>query len=251
MSWGRLGRWKERFERADARSTRWQRRMPLPILSTALERVGGAPEHQRLRGRALVMLGEAHARAGAHESARKACEEAAANARGSNDPELLAEAALALGVEIVPGVVTAALVALLQEAIGKLPPTPTPLRARVLARLAAALQPAKDPSEPIRFAREALAMARALGDTATIRACLHMGGSALVDLPSPTSAACGTPSCFACRSTPATSSPPFARIRGFFSTTSSSAFPSRPTRRSLRTRSWPTSSVYPNTNGSR
>jgi hypothetical protein len=35
------------------------------------------------------------------------------------------------------------------------------------------------------FAREAVAMARALGDDATLRACLHMGGSALVDYADP------------------------------------------------------------------
>ena len=118
---------------------------------------------------------------GVHERARKACEEAAAIARRSDDPTLLAEAALALGVEIVPGVVTAALVALLEEAKASCH-RHRPLRAKVLARLAAALQPAPDPVRAHPFAREAVAMARALGDTTTMRACLHMGGSALVDL---------------------------------------------------------------------
>jgi tetratricopeptide (TPR) repeat protein len=155
------------------------------ILSTALKRVGASQEHDRLRGQALVMLGKAHAQAGSHDDARKACEEAAAMARRNDDPELLAEAALALGIELVPGVITKSLVTLLEEAKSKLPDAPSALRARVLARLAAALQPAMDPEGPMIFAREAVAMARALGDDGTVRACLHMGGAALVDYADP------------------------------------------------------------------
>jgi hypothetical protein len=55
----------------------------------------------------------------------------------------------------------------------------------VLARLAAALQPAIKPEEPMAFARDAVAMARSLGDEQTLRVCLHMGGSALVDYADP------------------------------------------------------------------
>jgi tetratricopeptide (TPR) repeat protein len=155
------------------------------ILSTALQKIGASAEHHRRRGDALVMLGKAHAQAGSHDEARKVCDEAAAIARRTDDPELLAEAALAMGVEIVPGVITKSLVALLEEAKGKLPIAASPLRARVLARLAAALQPDIVPEKPMEFAREAVAMARALGDDATVRACLHMGGSALVDYAEP------------------------------------------------------------------
>jgi tetratricopeptide (TPR) repeat protein len=155
------------------------------ILGTALEQVSVGAAAQALKGRALVLLGEARARAGHHDAARKACEEAAAIARKSNDPNLLAEAALALGVEIQPGVIPAALVALLVEARAALPETATPLRARVLSRLAAALQPADNPEEPIELARAALSLARTLNDDVTLRECLHMGGSALVDYAEP------------------------------------------------------------------
>jgi len=96
-----------------------------------------------------------------------------------------AEAALALGAELVPGVVTKALVLLLEEAKAALPSTPSAVRARVLARLAAALQPSMTPEEPMVFAREAVTMARALGDDVTLRVCLHTGGSALVDFAEP------------------------------------------------------------------
>ncbi|HWA73864.1 MAG TPA: AAA family ATPase [Polyangiaceae bacterium] len=155
------------------------------ILSTTLEQVSVGPSAQKLKGQALVLLGEARARAGHHDAARKACEEAAAIARKGDDPTLLAEAALALGVEILPGVIPTALVALLVEARAALPDTATRLRARVLARLAAALQPADNPEEPIELARAALSLARTLNDDVTLRECLHMGGSALVDYAEP------------------------------------------------------------------
>jgi tetratricopeptide (TPR) repeat protein len=155
------------------------------ILTMALEQLGAPSDLLPLRGRAMVLLGEALARTGAHERARKACDEAAAIARRLDDPTLLADAALALGAEIVPGVVTESLVALLEEASKKLPPEATRSRARVLARLAAALQPAMQPEGPMAFARDAVAMARTLGDETTLRVCLHMGGSALVDYADP------------------------------------------------------------------
>jgi tetratricopeptide (TPR) repeat protein len=154
------------------------------IFASAVVQAGPALRDE-VRGKLLVALGEARARMGDHEGARKACEEAAAIARSLNDPTLLAEAAIALGVELLPGVISSALVALLEEAKTALPSTPTPLRARVLARLAAALQPAPNPDEPIIIAREAVSMARTAGDRSTLRACLHMGGSALVDYAEP------------------------------------------------------------------
>ena len=56
------------------------------------------------------------------------------------------------------------------------------LRARVMARLAAALQPAADPEGPIQIARDAIAMARRLGDRETLLDTMRNGGSAMVDL---------------------------------------------------------------------
>jgi tetratricopeptide (TPR) repeat protein len=155
------------------------------VLAQALDSISACPEDEGTRGRAMVMLGEALARTGLHDRARRACEAARDIARRLEDPTLLAEAGLALGVEILPGTTPAALVSLLEEAAERLPPEPTPLRARVLARLAAALQPALYPEKPMAIAREAVAMARATGDDATLRVCLHMGGSALVDYADP------------------------------------------------------------------
>jgi hypothetical protein len=78
-------------------------------------------------------------------------------------------------------VVNPALVSLLTEALTQLPAHEAALRARVLARLAGALQPAADPLEPVAIAREAIAVARELGDEETLRVVLHGAGSALAD----------------------------------------------------------------------
>jgi hypothetical protein len=55
------------------------------------------------------------------------------------------------------------------------------LRARTLARLASALQPARDFLRPIGIAREAIAMARRVGDRAGLLAVIHAGMSAMMD----------------------------------------------------------------------
>jgi tetratricopeptide (TPR) repeat protein len=154
------------------------------ILATALSEIGSSVGDGE-RAALFVLLGEARARGGEPEEARKACEEAAKIARSSADGELLARAALSLGAEIMPGVLSAPLIALLTEARDALPDTSSKLRARVLARLAAALQPAQDPKVPMSMARQAVAMARALGDEATLRVVLHHAGSALVDFGDP------------------------------------------------------------------
>jgi hypothetical protein len=64
---------------------------------------------------------------------------------------------------------------MLEEALQSLPPGDSSLRARVLARLAAAQQPAPDPTGPVAMAREAVAMVRRLSDGP---ACLPVLNSA-------------------------------------------------------------------------
>ena len=65
------------------------------------------------------------------------------------------------------------LVDLLEEALAALPPGDSPLRVRLLARLAGALQPTRRTAEPVRLAREAIATARRLGDPATLLQALY------------------------------------------------------------------------------
>ncbi|MCC7534989.1 MAG: AAA family ATPase [Deltaproteobacteria bacterium] len=154
------------------------------LLALGAERLGDSID-ARARAETLVLLGEARARAGEPDLARRACEEAALIAGELGDSVLLARAALALGAELRPGRVSTSLVALLERARDALPPESSPLRARVLARLAAARQPSPTPEVPIAMAREAVAMARAIGDRATLRTVLHDAGAALVDFGDP------------------------------------------------------------------
>jgi tetratricopeptide (TPR) repeat protein len=152
------------------------------ILEKAL-RVLEPIDDPRALARTLILLGEARARA--HLDGSEACRRAAALARQLGDGELLARAALALGAEITIATVSGLLVELLREALGMLPEAPSVLRARALARLAGALQPAPDPMGPVALAREAIAMARALGDEETLRVVLLGAGAALVDYVDP------------------------------------------------------------------
>jgi hypothetical protein len=138
-----------------------------------------------LRGELLVVHGRACILAGQRERGRTSCEEAVSMARASGDPELLARAALERGAMLVFAQVDVELVALLREALGGLPPGDSALRALVQARLAAAMQPAEEPDEPIALALEAIEIARRVGDDATLLMALRNGCSAMVDLAPP------------------------------------------------------------------
>jgi hypothetical protein len=138
-----------------------------------------SPEH-RLR------MARVAQQAGRHGVARRICDEIIQQARASRDAELLACAALVLGAEFRPAAVDPRLVRALEEAraaLGPLPPSEsvTGLHCRVLARLAAALQPARDPSVPVQMGRDAIAQARAASDDALMLDVLHIAAAALVD----------------------------------------------------------------------
>jgi hypothetical protein len=139
------------------------------------------------RAELLLALGEACLRAGSSERGKEACREAGALGRAHGSASLVARAALTYGIEFSFAVVDPALVRLLEEARDVLPADDSPLRGRVLARLAGALQPALDPGPPMAIARDAIAMARRLGDAhADARLeILHTAGAALVDYAPP------------------------------------------------------------------
>ena len=80
------------------------------------------------------------------------------------------------------GVVDPVLVGLLEESLEALPPGDSALRARLMARLAAALQPSPTSAEPVALAREAIAIARRLGDAAALLDTLYAAISALMDI---------------------------------------------------------------------
>ncbi|UCF45912.1 MAG: DUF2791 family P-loop domain-containing protein [Myxococcales bacterium] len=130
----------------------------------------------------LLELGHAQIRAGEVAQGKKTCAEAAELARALGDAELLARAALEHGTALIYTKVDLELVALLEEALDGLDPGDSVLRARAMARLAAALQPAADPEEPMQIAREAINMARRVGDRDALLDTLRNGGSAMVDL---------------------------------------------------------------------
>jgi tetratricopeptide (TPR) repeat protein len=106
---------------------------------------------------------------GGHAAARTAFAQAAALARGRS-PELLARAAIGYGGRYYEaGVIDDELIALLREA---LPGTEGELRAQVLARLAEILHFAGDTETSIELSREAVALARRLGDERVLAAAL-------------------------------------------------------------------------------
>jgi hypothetical protein len=128
----------------------------------------------------LLALGEARIRAGLDRKGREACEEAAAIARRLGDTERLARAALDYGEVFTFAALDPTLTSLLEESLAALGPGDRPCTARLLARLASALQPARDPAPPMDLARDAIGMARRIGDDRCRLAVLHSAISALL-----------------------------------------------------------------------
>ncbi len=151
----------------------------------ALDLLDLCDEDARLRAELSIGLCRVLVRAGKRDEGRVGCRTAAELARTLGDPELLARAALELGSILVFANVDPELVALLREALSMLPPQDGSLRALVQARLAAAMQPASNPDEPITLAIDAIEMARRINNRKTLLAALRSGCSALVDLASP------------------------------------------------------------------
>ncbi|HKP63811.1 MAG TPA: hypothetical protein VJV78_44055, partial [Polyangiales bacterium] len=144
-----------------------------------------APDSARRRAELLIAQSEAFVRAGERSRAESACNAAANIAAALDDGTLLARAALALGADVTAGYVDATLVRLLERALCQLAPGDGAWRARVMARLASARQPENDPEQPMQLAREAIAMARRLGDPQVLLHTLHSALGALTDFAPP------------------------------------------------------------------
>ncbi len=126
----------------------------------------------RLRCELLLALGSSQERAGSPEM-RATFSAAAATARVLGDPALLGRAALGYaGRWSQLGRVEEDVAALLQEALAALGGEDTPLRARLLARLALELYYAGDPQRRLALSEEAVTLARRLGDPLTLATCL-------------------------------------------------------------------------------
>jgi tetratricopeptide (TPR) repeat protein len=131
------------------------------------------PTDQAERCELLLALAAARMAAGEVADARAGFERAAALARRTGDGEQLARAAFGLGVEFTAGTVDELEVRLLEEALAVLGETDSILRARVLGRLAKALQSAPDPDRRAGLSQEAVAMARRIGDPVSLAAVLY------------------------------------------------------------------------------
>ena len=146
-------------------------------------RAGGARDRERCE----LLLGSASAlhHAGELSAAQRASDEAIDVARALGDADLFARAALERGAVFDVGAVNSRLIALLEEALDRLEPGDSTARARVMARLASARQPADPPEHQFELARRAIAMARRLSDDRALLDALRNGISALMDLADP------------------------------------------------------------------
>ncbi|MDQ3297151.1 MAG: AAA family ATPase, partial [Myxococcota bacterium] len=159
------------------------------LLERALEALGlSAPGDRRRRVELACALAEALQHASQHERAVALCDEIAAVARDL-DAELFTRVVLVRGLHYRYAYTDATLVALLREAVDRLgiavdTGTVRALRARALARIAAAEQPAVDPQGPIATAREAIALSATLDDRDRLDV-LWTATSALVEYAEP------------------------------------------------------------------
>jgi tetratricopeptide (TPR) repeat protein len=138
------------------------------------------PSDEMTRCELLLALGDAQDRGGDLLSARETFARAGDIARRLSAPEQLARAALGYGGRFVwfRAGRDRRLVPLLEDALRALP-HPGPLRARLLARLAGALRDHPVPDRRASLTREAVDIARGLGDPATLAYALEGSYAAL------------------------------------------------------------------------
>jgi DNA-binding CsgD family transcriptional regulator len=121
----------------------------------------------------LLAVGEARMAASDVPAGRAAYRQAGELGRRVGAPEVLARAGLGLGLEFTMGIVDPVEVELLEEALAALGEADSRLRARVLARLARALLFTPQIERRLALSEEAVALARRLGDPATLAAVLY------------------------------------------------------------------------------
>jgi tetratricopeptide (TPR) repeat protein len=133
------------------------------------------PDDHR-RGKLLLARGQALMQAGG-DAARETLRAAMELAEQTGDDELRARAALSLGgFGLSPGIVDEEFVSALEDALERLGPDGSALRARLLVRLAVALYYSSDSAERREaLVQEALAIARGLDDPPTLAYVLDQG----------------------------------------------------------------------------
>jgi tetratricopeptide (TPR) repeat protein len=159
----------------------------IELFGEALGALDLASDDPARRGPVLLAMGQAEMRAGRLDAGRATLKKTAYEARRAGDDELLAQAALASAPW---GLATAmadeeGMIPLLEEALDRLPEADGALRARLLARLAAALYWTASPERRHALADEAIAMARRVDDHATLAFVLSDAHLATWDPDSP------------------------------------------------------------------
>ena len=137
----------------------------------ALELTERPDQHQRCQ--LLLAVGEARMAASNVAAARAAYQQAGELAKRIGAAETLARAGLGLGLEFTSGIIDPVEVGLLENALVTLGRTDSPLRARVLARLARALLFTPQADRRLTLSEQAIKLARHLDDPATLAAVLY------------------------------------------------------------------------------
>jgi hypothetical protein len=159
------------------------------LFSRALETFGAGPaDEPSERCELQLQTACARLRAGEIDRGRDLCREAFRLASTLDDPLLMARSALAYGTVFQIGKVDTELVRILRSSLAALDgagargdSADAAARPRLLARLAAALQPAPKPGEPVAMAFQAVELARETRDRRTLFETLTSAISALMD----------------------------------------------------------------------
>ncbi len=156
------------------------------LLQEAVGALGEGPKFDPTdRATLLIECAEAMLQAGQIEEGRQICCDAFNIATALDDAQLMSAASLTYGKANVIGSVDRRHVDMLEQSLDALVDDDTAPRARVMGRLAAALQPAVDPSGPMKMARDAIDMARSTEDESVIYEVLLFAISALMDFAGP------------------------------------------------------------------
>ncbi len=143
-----------------------------------------APDDRRRKAGLVLAWAEALHHAGQHARANELCDHVLESAGSLADDAVFVRAALVRGLEFRYGTTDPRLVDVLIQALAIVNPADVASRARLLARLAAAEQPAADPWGPVARAREAIALAAGLDDRDRLQV-VHTAVSALVEFVPP------------------------------------------------------------------
>jgi tetratricopeptide (TPR) repeat protein len=174
--------WRNAALEADARHAFDDAAVCYTRALAALDQVAGSTTGTR--GRLLLNLANSQIRAGDLDAGRRNSTEAFRIGESRGEIDLMVDA-LTYGRIFTFGRVDPRLVELLKSALSRLDAADTNRRARLQARLAGAMQPAADPSEPAALALDAIRLARTGGDPATLLTTLRSAISALMDLADP------------------------------------------------------------------